>query len=400
MKLPYSVLALDDSLRERWDTHFAAGHDRERYVEEGIWRRTQNPENAEQSGWTPESNSRRRMVHYWYRYGRTESHLELQEFYLYHCVTVPSPEIDAHEEKVQKFFAQGGWVRDGEAWRRGDLICLPARYRKHPKDVEADREVPADFESYEIVIKSENCDLPSDITNHPWYVLAGGIRIKDKRGEPTLVDDLSELKNYLPFQVEVGCGTSFEAGVPPLHRLHEIYRVTSRDDNMPGTYTFTLDPDEDTLLAEVLGAPEKKFGEFVEMFRACFVAEPTPALIALRQLAERGHLVGPVITNNFDVLTARAGLEECFVRRYDQRVPDVPLLPEAKSLLVVGNHADRRKVQARARERGMKLFFLDPEGFWLNGEFADYPLESALTGDLLCHKEATAGLVELEKLLP
>lgn len=63
------------------------------------------------------------------------------------------------------------------------------------------------------------------------------------------------------------------------------------------------------------------------MYRACFTASPTPALRALRQLADAGHLVGPVITNNFDALAARAGLAEHCVRRYDEIIPDVPLLP-------------------------------------------------------------------------
>jgi hypothetical protein len=399
MKLPHPVLELDDTRRDRWNTCFAGDHDRPRYIEEGIWRRTQHPENAEQSGWAPESSSRRRIVHYRYRYGCSRRHLELQEFYLYHCLTIPRAEIDIYEKEVVRLLVNGGWARHGSQWRREDLICRPIRYAVHPKDVEAGRTMPADHASYEVVIRSENCNLADSVINHPWYVLAGGIRIKDRRGNPTIVDDLSSIKQYLPFQVEVGCGTSFEAGVPPLHRLHEIYRVTSREDNMPGTYSFTLDPDQDTLLREVLVTPEEKFVELVEMFRAWFLAEPTPALESLKKLAERGHLVGPVITNNFDVLTARAGLDECFVRRYDQRIPEVPLLPEARSLLVVGNHADRRKVQARARERGMRLFFLDPEGFRLDGQFASYPLESAQTGDILCRKEASAGLTELVRLL-
>ena len=399
MKLPYPAVELTNALRERWNAHFAEGHDRQRYIEEGIWRRTQNQENADQSGWRPDSNSRRRIVHYRYRYGCSSHSLEMQEFYLLHCLTIPKAEIDRHEQDVIGFLGRGGWVQAGDEWRLGDLICKPKRHTVHPKDIEAKRELPDDYESYEVVIQSYNCNLSESVTNHPWYVLAGGPRVKDRRGAPTVVADLSGIKDYLPFQVEVGCGTSFEAGVPPLHRLHEIYRVTSRHDNAPGSYSFTLSSEDDSLLSEVLTTPEEKFPEFVEMFRACFLAEPTPGHMALRDLANRGHLVGPVITNNFDVLTARAGLEECFVRRYDQRIPEVPLLPEAKSLLVVGNHADRRAVQARARNRGMKIFFLDPEGFVLNDRFEPYPLESAQTGDILCHKEATPGLTELARIL-
>lgn len=79
------------------------------------------------------------------------------------------------------------------------------------------------------------------------------------------------------------------------------------------------------------------------MLRACFLAEPTPAMWALRELMDAGHLVGPVITNNFDVLAARAGLDECFMRRYDQAVPEVEWVDGGKALLVVGLHADRRR---------------------------------------------------------
>jgi len=399
MKLPYSILDVDDRLREKWLTYFEGQHDRDRNIEEGIWRRTQDPANAEQSGWTPESNARRRIVHYRYKYGLGERSLNLDEFYLYHCITSPAGEIDSHEASIRQHLLDGGWSDRNSHWTRGDLECIPTRYTVHPKDKEAGRQTPGDYDSYEVVVKSSNSFLSSDVISHPWDVLAGGIRIKDERGKPTVVESLESIKDYMPFQVEVGCGTSFEAGIPALHRLHEIYRVTSREDDMPGQYAFTMNPGEDTLLEEVLVDPESKFLEFVEMVKACFLADPTPALEALQRLTERGAIVGPIITNNFDVLTARAGLEECFVRRYDQRIPDVPFLPEAKALLVVGNHADRRKVQARARERGMKLFYLDPEGFWFNDEFAPYPLESPKDGDVLCHKSANDGLTELARIL-
>ncbi|MEU3724605.1 hypothetical protein [Streptomyces sp. NPDC031705] len=45
--------------------------------------------------------------------------------------------------------------------------------------------------------------------------------------------------------------------------------------------------------------------ELSQMYRACFDAEVTPALHALKRMEEAGHLVGPFITNNFDGLGAR-----------------------------------------------------------------------------------------------
>ncbi|MET9943263.1 hypothetical protein ABZ086_36710, partial [Streptomyces halstedii] len=131
---------------------------------------------------------------------------------------------------------------------------------------------------------------PPAVRQLPWNVLSTGIRCKDRPGTPTRVPDLSVLSDLLPFQVEIGCGTSVEAGIPPLHRLHEIYRVTDRQGHEPREHRFTLSPTADTLLHEVLTEPEEKTAEFVVMFRACFLAEPTPAMWALKELMDAGHL--------------------------------------------------------------------------------------------------------------
>ncbi|MFG3240699.1 MULTISPECIES: hypothetical protein [unclassified Streptomyces] len=198
--------------------------------------------------------------------------------------------------------------------------------------------------------------------------------------------------------MEIGCGTSVEAGIPPLHRLREIYRVTDRQGHVSREHRFILSPTADTLLHEVLTEPEEKTAEFVEMFRACFLAEPTLVMRALKELKDAGHLVGPVITNNFDVLAARAGLDECFMRRCDQAVPDVEWVDGAKALLV-GLHADRRKVQDRARARGMQIVYLDPEGFWHDDQFMPYPLEGPQDSDLVCRATAAEALPALVNLL-
>jgi len=133
--------------------------------------------------------------------------------------------------------------------------------------------------------------------------------------------------------------------------------------------------------------------------KAAFTASPTPALRVLRQMADDGHLVGPVITSNFDALAARAGLAEHCVRRYDEIIPDAPLLPEAWSPLVVGSHADRRAVQARARAAGKNAFYLDPEGFHAGGMFTPYPLEGPQTGDWVRRQAAAEGLPALAAML-
>ncbi|MFG2812004.1 hypothetical protein [Streptomyces sp. NPDC048410] len=403
MFLPHPVIdQLGESQEAAWYEHFAGtGRERPRAIEEGVWRRTQDPANAVQSGWTEGEHGRRRIVHYRYRfdidYTFPVPRLVLADLYLYTSVRAPEAEIDTYLGEVRAWLIEGRWRQtDDGVWSKGDLRVTVTPHDVHPQDERGSRDTPEGFRSLDVVFVSEDFQVTRTVRQLPWDVLSGGIRVKDKRGNPSYADDLSELKNHLPFQVELGCGTSVEAGVPPLHFLHRVYRVTERTDNaMKETHPFVLSPQKDTLVKEMLLDATAKADELVAMFRFSFLARPTAAHHALKALHDAGHMVGPVLQHNFDLLAARAGLAECFVRRYDQKIPPVPLLAEAKALLVIGLHADRRSIEKRARERGMKVFFVDTEGLEEFGQYLPYPLEGPQDGDVVVRAEATPALVEL-----
>ncbi|WP_240351088.1 hypothetical protein [Streptomyces olivoreticuli] len=224
--------------------------------------------------------------------------------------------------------------------------------------------------------------------------------LEEQRGNPAYADDLSGLLDHLPFVVEAGCGTSIEAGIPPLHWLHEVYRVTARAGNdLTQGYAFTLAPASDILIKEMLTDTVRKVDGMVAMFRSLFLAEPTSAHRTPKALYDAGHMTGPVATHNFDRLVARVGLPEAFMRRYDQRIPHMPFPDDAKSVLVIGLHADRRGVQARARELGLKVFYLDTEGVTENGVGKPYLIEGAREGDVVVRSGATPALLHLAELL-
>ncbi|UED84868.1 hypothetical protein [Streptomyces profundus] len=406
MFFPYPVIEqMTEDQVSAWNEHFSGdGHERRRTIEEGVWRRTQEPANAEQSGWSPNSRGRRRVVHYRYEFGINRvfpvPRLTLDNLYLTVSFTAPATEIVAYRRRLAGWLADGRWRRLGSCWAKGDLRFLVAEYGEHPQDERAGRPTPEGFRSLDVRFLTDEFEIPRAVRNLPWDVLAGGMRIRERRGDPTIAPDLSELRDHLPFQVEIGCGTSIEAGVPPLHHLHEVYRVTARKDNTVGqSHAFTLSPQEDSLVREMLISADVKAPDLVAMFRACFLAKPTGAHRALRALQDTGAFVGPVITHNFDALPARSGLQECFVRRYDQRIPPVPLLSESKALLVIGLHADRRAVQQRARAMGKKIFFVDPEGVDENGVFKEYLIEGAREGDIVVRQGATRALAQFCELL-
>ncbi|MGW0971823.1 hypothetical protein [Streptomyces sp. NPDC002516] len=407
MKFPVTVIdQLDETQLRRWHDYFGVTADRPRFEEEGIWRRTQQKETASNSGWTDGRDARRRIVHYWHQYGLVDTTgapaLAMQQMYVYHSVAAPQAEIDEAWEQNHTMLAEGGWQQTGPGrFELGDLRVHTNRVEEHPEDLRAGRRLPEGYQVIDTTFTSVNTFPPKVIRRRPWEVLTHGIRVKDTPGEPVYAEDLAQLTDFLPFQVEVGCGVSYEAGIPPLHRLHEIYHVNEiEDEQLRKGFTFVLAPGRDPLLAEMFLNTEEKVGELSDMYRACFNAEVTPALHALKRLEAAGHVVGPFITNNFDALGARAGFEEEFMRRYDQRIPPVTLRPDAKALLVIGLHADRRQVAKRAREAGLKVFLVDPEGFGRpDGSWFEYPLEAPQTGDVVVRKTAADAIGDLEQLL-
>jgi hypothetical protein len=395
------VEVLDPLMDARWCHQFepqAPGR-RDRRIEEGIWRRTQGPENAGESGWRSPGDARRRVVHYHYRFrvvdGPDVRCLAVTSLYLFQSLSVPRDEMDEFRERIRRALAGGGWSEQARRWVRGDLVCTITHHRDHPVDVRAGRRLPAGYTSLDVTVESRSCVMPDPRRQLPWEVLARGIRPRDRRGNPTVIPDLGALAGHLPIQVELGCGISIEAAIPPLHVLHDWYSVTD-----PATGAFIFGGERDTLMSDLLGDPDRHLRLRAQMMLACLHTEPTPGHRVLRVLTDRRLLLGPVMTNNFDGLHARVGLDECYLRRYDDAAPDIPIHPDANALLVIGCHADRRRVQARFRARGLPIFYLDPEGFdGHDGQFVPYPVEGARDGDRIRRAGATAGLLELAQEL-
>jgi hypothetical protein len=210
------------------------------------------------------------------------------------------------------------------------------------------------------------------------------------RGTPRLVEPEAIL-DWLPAQLELGCGPSIEAGIPHLSNLHRIYGVS-----LPN-YGFIYRAPQDGAL-EVLSSPEAKYTEMTDIYRACLVAGSTEFYRAVAELRARDLLVGPVITNNFDCQCADLGFPEVSLRNYDWEpyYPNIPYDTRARSLLVVGVHADRRLVQMRAREHGLKVIFVDPESYVApDGSRIHYPVEAPQDEDLFVRDTASAALRRL-----
>jgi hypothetical protein len=392
---------LTDRQIERYRNHIDSDESGwHRRFTESIWRRHQHPSNARLSGWQSDADRKKRLVHFYDEYGLEGRDFVLRHAYLHLVLSLPRDHVDEYRAAIAAGLAEGGWQREaaaapGERWRRGNLTAVLCHRPAHPEELAHEESPPEGYASLDVVVRSDGYALAEHWERRPWEVFYRvGLRKKLQREEPRMVD-AAALAAHLPAQVELGCGPSIEAGIPHLSTLHRIYGVSHAD------YGFIFRAGDDALLT-LFRDPEAKFREMTEIYRACLVATPTPFYRRLEDLWRRGLLVGPVITNNFDCQCADLGLPEISLRRYDwgPYYPTIAHDPRARSLLVIGVHADRRLVQMRARAQGLRVLFIDPEAYVApDGRAIPYPIEAPQRDDLFVRATADAAFAELHQEL-
>jgi hypothetical protein len=363
---------------------------------ESIWRRHQHRSNPQLSAWTSETDMRRRLIHFYDEYDVEGNAFVLRNAYLSLNLTLPVADIDEYLELLNQKIRLGGWKANAVGgqctWARGDLRAHWKTFNLHPQDAARAARYPEHYRHLEIRLSTERAILPSGLESRPfrWFHEVG-LRPVLPQGCPKNIEP-QELADYLPAQVELGCGPSTEAGVPHLSNLHRIYSVSKPD------FSFVFKAKDDSVL-NVLDEPEESYRKMTDIYRACLVAEPTFFYHALKKLWNRGLFVGPIITNNFDCLCADLGLPEMSLRRYDTEAyfpfyrdrdgKEIEFHPAAKSLLVIGVHADRRLAQFCARKRGLKVIYIDPERYRApDGSEIRYPVESPQDEDLFIRMTA------------
>lgn len=400
MRFPFVVLPeLTNQQLHRFEHHVnsnASGWHRK--WTESIWRRHQHPSNAKLSGWVSQNDSKRRLIHFYDEYDVDGRAFVLKNAYLWVNWTLPEEHIAEYRVAILAGLERGGWSKvpsieggDVGRWKHGALLATLRGCQVHPEDLKRGVQQPSDYQNLDLVVKNETYVLPAGWAERPWRVFHEvGLRKVLPRGKPELVD-AERIAEFLPAQLELGCGPSIEAGIPHLSNLHRIYGVSMPD------YGFIYRAAQDGVL-ELLSDPEAKYREMTDIYRACLVAGSTDFYRAIGTLRERGLLVGPVITNNFDCQCADLGFPEISLRNYDWEpyYPRIPYDPRARSLLVVGVHADRRLVQMRARERGLKVIFVDPEAYVApDGSRIHYPVEAPQAEDLFVRSTASDALSRL-----
>ena len=382
MKFPFVACDLTKKEADIFKNHFAE-HDGRLYFE-GVWFRNQRIENKNKSGYKDETTKDRRYVHFYDAYEvkkeENKNHLTIADTYVYVSSTYKKAEIKKYKNKILKALKQASFKKiDKGIYQKDNVVVEMVDYKIHPKNEESKATFPKNYASLDVIYRTKGYNR-KDVTERVWHLSTKMFRQLDEREEPTYINSIEEIKDFLPAQIEMGCGPSIEVGIPPLYEMHESYKVQSHEED--GKFYFR---EGDDLMVNLITKPEEMYKRFSYVPKVIIKATPTEVYDTFAKLYNKGIFRGTVLNNNFDRLVKRYEIPEFILRIYDKDryLPKIQFDKEAKSLIVIGAHADRRQVQKQARAAGKKVIFIDPEGFYNEGGFEPYPIEGPKSGDFI-----------------
>lgn len=387
MKFPYKICKLTNNEVNIFNKYFAT---KDEFVFEGIWFRSQEEVNKNVSGYINNTTRNRRTIHYNHVFYVKDNYLMVKSSYIYLSIRLNNNEYDKYLNDIINTLENNNYIKNNNIYIKDNLNIMINKYDKHPYD-----EIIDNYKTVDIVVKSDNLNNTDKLFNQVWNLQVKGIRERDTRGNPKYINDFNELKEYFPMAVELGCGPSIEAGVMPLYKLHEIYKVQRHSD---GKFYFGT---SDTLIKQIIEKDNVKFDEFYEIIAECIKAKPTNFHYNLKKMYDKKLFTMNLFNNNFDRLCKRIGINENILRVYkiENYFPKVIFDKDVKALLCIGTHADRRFIQRQARNQGLKIIYVDPEGFNTDNEFFKYEIEGAKDEDYILKMTASEFSQVLENIL-
>lgn len=387
MKFPYKICKLTNNEVNIFNKYFATKGE---FVFEGVWFRSQNEVNKNVSGYINNTTRNRRTIHYNHVFYVKDNYLMVKSSYIYLSIRLNNNEYDKYLNDIINTLENNNYIKNNNIYIKDNLNIIINKYDKHPYD-----EIIDNYKTVDIIVKSDNLNNTDKLFNQVWNLQVKGIRERDTRGNPKYINGFNELKEYFPMAVELGCGPSIEAGVMPLYKLHEIYKVQRHSD---GKFYFGT---SDTLIKQIIEKDNVKFDEFYEIIAECIKAKPTNFHYNLKKMYDKKLFTMNLFNNNFDRLCKRIGINETILRVYniENYFPKVIFDKDIKALLCIGTHADRRFIQRQARNQGLKIIYVDPEGFNTDNEFFKYEIEGAKDEDYILKMTASEFSQVLENIL-
>ncbi len=391
MKLPLVLSSRDRKIGlTRWKKQFAKNP-----RQEVIWRRNQIPANKDISNWKTAEDSRWRILHAIDSYSLKTNGLKQVNFCLksmYLCINhcLPRQELaevysNALKQIESRNFKEIKTLHK-TVFKKKDLRVEVTHLDTQEKKDKFYPNISPNYEILDIKLFFGKNKLTIEKKSSPWMALKSGIRVRKERGKPTYTKSIREIQKYLPCQVELGSGVSTELGIPPINYLYDTYQVTNRE---TGKLIFGI---EDTLFEKIINDVESFLQKTSKVMVSAWEAnENSIFYMLLKKGIEKGVFLQPIITNNYDNILKLHNIKINTIRRFDEKKVDTfRFHPKAKSLLVIGVHADRRNIHDLARKSGLKVIFVDPEVYLeSSGRQTKYQLESPQDGDLIFNLTAS-----------
>lgn len=387
MKFPYKICKLTNNEVNIFNKYFATKGE---FVFEGIWFRSQEEVNKNVSGYIDNTTRNRRTIHYNHVFYVKDNYLMVKSSYIYLSIRLNNNEYDKYLNDIINTLENNNYIKNNNIYIKDNLNIMINKYDKHPYD-----EIIDNYKTVDIIVNSDNLNNTDKLFNQVWNLQVKGIRERDTRGNPKYINDFNELKEYFPMAVELGCGPSIEAGLMPLYKLHEIYKVQRHSD---GKFYFGT---SDTLIKQIIEKDNVKFDEFYEIVAECIKAKPTNFHYNLKKMYDKKLFTMNLFNNNFDRLCKRIGINENILRVYniENYFPKVIFDKDVKALLCIGTHADRRLIQKQAKNQGLKIIYVDPEGFNTDNELFKYEIEGAKDEDYILKMTASEFSQVLENII-
>lgn len=156
-----------------------------------------------------------------------------------------------------------------------------------------------------------------------------------------------------PADLYVGSGLSYEAGLPTLCDMHDVFSVDNENQN--GFTVGIVDPLPSLLAEEGVC----RLVRFCQVHVMALSAELTPAMRAIATLAA-ARQIGRIFTDNVDNMLCKSGLDFERVRGSGVFNERHEVSFASPRLIVVGVAADRRQIIRQARAAGLAIIVVNP----------------------------------------
>ena len=180
-------------------------------------------------------------------------------------------------------------------------------------------------------------------------------RARKSIDQPRLPENasLESLASLAPFDLYAGSGVSYEAGLPTLCHMHDVFCLDDRANSR-----FTIGQ-SDHLPSWFADEPEMTIARFCSLHVKALSASPSPAMSVIAEMSQRG-VIPHVMSDNVDNMLCKVDVP--FVRTRGSGVFNerFPAKFQTRTLVVIGVAADRRQIVRQARANRMRIVVINP----------------------------------------